>query len=127
MYRREEFLAHYHKRSNVESAFSMIKRSLAIRSGANPRRSRSMRRWQRCSVTTSWCSFTRCTRLGLIRRFGRLNPASHVAGTAVNDPVNKLSNSAVIVAAVVPPVQAQELADVIKTKRRLGATEITQD
>jgi hypothetical protein len=26
MYRREEFLAHYHKRSNVESTFSMIKR-----------------------------------------------------------------------------------------------------
>jgi hypothetical protein len=43
------------------------------------------------------------------------------------DPVNRLSNSAVIVAAVVPPVQAQELADVIKTKRRLGATEITQN
>jgi len=26
MYRREEFLAHYHKRSNVESTFSAIKR-----------------------------------------------------------------------------------------------------
>ena len=26
MYRREEFLAHYHKRSNVETTFSMIKR-----------------------------------------------------------------------------------------------------
>jgi hypothetical protein len=26
MYRRDEFLAHYHKRSNVESTFSMIKR-----------------------------------------------------------------------------------------------------
>ena len=25
-YRREEFLTHYHRRSNVESAFSMIKR-----------------------------------------------------------------------------------------------------
>jgi len=25
MYNREEFLAHYHKRSNVETAFSMIK------------------------------------------------------------------------------------------------------
>jgi hypothetical protein len=25
-YRRDEFLAHYHKRSNVESTFSMIKR-----------------------------------------------------------------------------------------------------
>ena len=25
-YRREEFLAHYHKRSNVETTFSMIKR-----------------------------------------------------------------------------------------------------
>jgi transposase len=25
MYKREEFLAHYHKRSNVETAFSMIK------------------------------------------------------------------------------------------------------
>ena len=26
MYRRDEFLAHYHKRSNVETTFSMIKR-----------------------------------------------------------------------------------------------------
>ena len=26
MFRREEFLAHYHKRSNVESTFSMMKR-----------------------------------------------------------------------------------------------------
>ena len=26
MYRREEFLEHYHKRSNVETTFSMIKR-----------------------------------------------------------------------------------------------------
>src|SRR5436309_269225 len=34
MYRREEFLAHYHKRSNVESTFSMIKRKFgdALRS-----------------------------------------------------------------------------------------------
>jgi transposase len=28
MYRREEFLAHYHERSNVEATFSMIKRKL---------------------------------------------------------------------------------------------------
>ncbi len=28
LYRREEFLSHYHKRSNVESTFSMIKRKL---------------------------------------------------------------------------------------------------
>jgi transposase len=26
MYRRDDYLAHYHKRSNVESTFSMIKR-----------------------------------------------------------------------------------------------------
>ena len=26
MYRRDEFLLHYHRRSNVESTFSMIKR-----------------------------------------------------------------------------------------------------
>jgi transposase len=26
LYRRDEFLAHYHKRSNVETTFSMIKR-----------------------------------------------------------------------------------------------------
>ena len=34
LYRREEFLAHYHKRSNVESTFSMIKRKFgdAVRS-----------------------------------------------------------------------------------------------
>ncbi len=34
MYRREEFLEHYHKRSNVESTFSMIKRKFgdALRS-----------------------------------------------------------------------------------------------
>lgn len=30
MYRREEFLAHYHKRSNVETAFSMIKGKFGV-------------------------------------------------------------------------------------------------
>ncbi len=31
MYRREEFLAHYHKRSNVETTFSMIKAKFGSR------------------------------------------------------------------------------------------------
>ena len=40
MYRRDEFLAHYHKRSNVETTFSMIKASSARASG---RRRRSLK------------------------------------------------------------------------------------
>ena len=31
MYRREEFLAHYHRRSNVETTFSMIKAKFGTR------------------------------------------------------------------------------------------------
>ena len=34
MYNREDFLAHYHKRSNVETAFSMIQGKLVILCGA---------------------------------------------------------------------------------------------
>lgn len=33
---REEYLAHYHKRSNVESVFSMLKAKMGTRCGARP-------------------------------------------------------------------------------------------
>ena len=36
MYNREEFLAHYHKRSNVETAFSMIKPEFAVARYTDP-------------------------------------------------------------------------------------------
>lgn len=56
MYRREEFMAHYHQRSNVETTFSMIKRKFGHS--------------QRCSAITSSCSFMRCTSWVLTRCFG---------------------------------------------------------
>jgi len=47
-YRREEFLAHYHKRSNVESTFSMIKRKFG--DGLRSRTDTAMRNETLCKV-----------------------------------------------------------------------------
>ena len=55
MYNREEFLSHYHKRSNVETAFSMIKGKFgdAVRSKSDIGQLNEV--LSRCSVTTSVC------------------------------------------------------------------------
>jgi transposase len=47
-FRREDFLAHYHKRSNVESTFSMIKRKFG--DGLRSRTDAAMRNEATCKV-----------------------------------------------------------------------------
>ena len=42
-YQQDTFLAHYHKRSNVETTFCMIKAKFGTPCGASPRSVRSMR------------------------------------------------------------------------------------
>ena len=52
-FRREEFLAHYHKRSNVESTFSMIKAKFGDSSGRSRRGDGERSRSAKSSATTS--------------------------------------------------------------------------
>jgi hypothetical protein len=70
-YRREEFLAHYHKRSNVETTFSMIKRKFGDSLRSKTETAQSTRRWRRCSVITSWSSSTKPASLGSPPIFGQ--------------------------------------------------------
>ena len=69
-FRREEFLTHYHKRSNVESAFSMMKRKLG--DGLRSKTDVATTNETLCKYfVTIWSySFTKGTNLGLTRCFG---------------------------------------------------------
>lgn len=72
-FNRDTFLTHYHKRSNVETTFSMVKAKFgdALRSKTHRHtRHKSMRRYARCSVSTFVCWSRRYTSWGLNRRFG---------------------------------------------------------
>jgi len=52
-FKREEFLVHYHKRSNVETTFSMIKAKFGERHGVRQRQRRLTKHSVRYFVTTS--------------------------------------------------------------------------
>lgn len=71
MYRQDEFLAHYHKRSNVESTFSAIKRKFGGAVRAKRFTAQVNEILARCSVTTCGPWFTRCSSLGSKRRSRR--------------------------------------------------------
>ena len=64
MYRQDEFLAHYHKRSNVESTFSAIKRKFggAVRSKRFTAQVNEILCKILCHNPRSW--FRRCSSLG---------------------------------------------------------------
>ena len=55
-YNQERFMENYHKRSNVESTFMMIKAKFGDALRSKTERRRSMRRCARCCATTSVAS-----------------------------------------------------------------------
>ena len=59
-FNRQEFLQHYHKRSNVESTFSMIKQSFVIMCVARPIWPCRTKCFVKFSATTSAASFKPC-------------------------------------------------------------------
>jgi len=52
-FQRDDFMAHYHQRSNVETTFSMIKRKFGSHLRARAVWARSTNCWRRSSLTTS--------------------------------------------------------------------------
>jgi transposase len=67
LYRQDEFLAHYHKRSNVESTFSAIKRKFGGAVRSKNFTAQSTRCSARSFATTCPVSSTRCTSWGSSR------------------------------------------------------------
>ena len=61
IYKREEYMEHYHKRRNIETAYSMIKGKSGAQGAPRAIRDRQTRRFARSWRTTHACSYKRCT------------------------------------------------------------------
>ena len=88
---RDEYLSHYHKRSNVETTYMMIKSKFGDHvCGRRPTPRWSTRLSARCSVTTSAASSNRPTNSGSRRRSGARSLWSRLLSGELEDQADSI-------------------------------------